>query len=111
MDENSFEFAEIRKIKLSCTTLYETKDLLIRSEKQNLQVYAIRVRSDAAREPESLLFTDHNNKSVKSISLRTGALSTVYKSRWHVLNVYELDDKKGMLLIERNPRKKCLFSL
>ncbi len=78
---------------------------------QPLRVYGIRIRSDGAHEAESVLFTDCWNKSVKCITLRTGALSSIYKSRWHVMNVYELDDRKAMLLLELNPIKNCLFSL
>ena len=111
MDENSFEFAESSKIQLSCKTLHESEDLLIPRERRDLQIFGIRIRSDGAREPESVLFADFINKSVKCLCLRSRALSTVYKSEWHVLNLYELDDRKGMLLLERNPKNYGLFSL
>ena len=111
MNRNFFEFAEIRKIQLNWKTLLETEGLHLPGEMQPLRVFGIRIRSDGAREAESLLFTDSLNKSVKCLSLRTGVISSVYKSEWHVINVYELDDRKGMLLLELSPKLNSLFSL
>ncbi len=113
MNRNFFEFAEIRKIQLNWKTLLETEGLHLPGEMQPLRVFGIRIRSDGAREAESLLFTDSLNMSVKCLSLRTGALSAVYKSEWQVLNLYELNDQKGkgMLIIETNPDNDGLFSL
>ena len=84
--------------------LLNEKESRTENEHENLFVLGM-----SATDENLLYFADHNNRSVKRVTLQTREVKTVYRSEWRVLNLLQIEEGRSLILVERNPTKLGIY--